>query len=92
MKDEYNIFYNDEKIETRHSDALAESILSLGFREGDKLECYPFNHYQDERTEHVCKPATYHCIPLVISSFRCRLVESWNGNIRKIIDITLSDV
>lgn len=79
MSKTYNIFYENEKIENKHSDSLSKSIIAIGLREGDKIRSYPFNLFDDEDTEFKKEPLGYQCIPLEILKIEYDFIDIFNG-------------
>ncbi len=92
MNKTYNIFHKGKRIENNHSDSLAKSIIGAGLREGDRIKSTPFNLMDDENTEFKKEPLDYQCIPLEIIRIEYNFIDTWNGCIRIVIDITIGHV
>lgn len=87
-----NIYYENKKIENKHSQSLGKSIIDLKLREGDKIRSYPFNLFDDEETEYKENPLEYQCIPLEILKIEYVFIDSWNRCVRTVIDITIGKI
>ena len=84
-----NIYYKNNKIENKYSESLAKSIIDLKLREGDKIRSYPFNLFEDEKTDYKEEPLDYQCMPLEILKIEYEFINSWNSTVRTVIDITI---
>tara|TARA_R110000772_G_scaffold46246_6_gene105613 strand:- start:4203 stop:4481 length:279 start_codon:yes stop_codon:yes gene_type:complete len=91
MNKTFNIHYNNSKIENKYAESLAKSIIDLGLRKGEKVRSYPFNLFDDENTSHKIDPLKYQCVPLYILEIEYSFIDSWNGNVRTVIDITIGN-
>lgn len=89
MSKTFNIYYKKDKIENKYSESLAKNIIDLKLKEGDKIRSYPFNLFNDEKTDYKEEPLHYQCIPLEILKIEYDFINSWNGNVRTVIDITI---
>jgi hypothetical protein len=89
MKPTFITYYNNQKLENKHSDNLARSIFELGLKKGDTITSYSFNHFDDEDSKFKPEKASYQDIELKIEDIKIKLIDTWNSSIKSTVEIFL---
>ena len=89
MNKTFIIYFGTEKLENKHSNNLAKQIFELGLKKGDRLTSYPFNHFDAEDTKFKPGKLPYQDSLLEIVDIKIKLIDTWNNNVKSIVEIFL---
>lgn len=85
------LYYNGQIIETKYKNSIIDSILKHPLKKGDSFELRPFNYFGDENTEYKEKVEEYHT-NLKIVDIKITMIQSWNGLIKKKVEVFLENL
>lgn len=79
------IYFNNQLLDDRHSDGLGKTMLKLNMTVGDTFTAYPFNHFNDEKTDYKESVFDYQLKKLEVYNIERVFVNDWNGAIKTTI-------
>lgn len=85
---QYIVYLNGTAIDDRYSDGVAKIICKLNLKKGDIFEWFPFNYFDDEKTDHKGERKCHHSL-LMIAEMIYTMVDSWNYSIETKVEIFL---
>lgn len=84
------VYYKGKKLDDKCSNSIVNNIMKLSLRKGDSFEFFPFNHFDDEKSDYKEEKQDYHT-HLIISNINYTMIETWNGAIKNKIEVHLND-
>ncbi len=85
------VYYKGEKMNDKISSAIISSILNLSLKKGDSFEFFPFNYFDDEKTDYKENVQPYHT-NLIIINIKYTMISTWNNSIKNKIELYLDDL
>lgn len=85
------LHYNSQVLDSEHANSIVDTIIKLCLKKGDTFNLYPFNYFEDEKTDYK-DVRKEHLGYVVIEDISIIMIESWNGRIRTKINVFLKNI
>lgn len=91
MNMEKILYHNGQVIDNKYKNNIVDNILKLSLKKGDSFELFPFNHFDDEKTDYKEEKKELHT-NLKIVDIKITMVESWNSTIKNKVEVFLENL
>jgi hypothetical protein len=91
MNMEKTLYYNGQVIDNKYKNNIVDNILKLSLKKGDSFELFPFNHFDDEKTDYKEEKMEFHT-NLKIVDIKFTMVQSWNSTIKNKVEVFLENL